>query len=135
MGAPIVVDTSVLMSILLAEPDADALIVALSAADERWIGTPTRLEAGIVTLRRHGPRGLAALARLCRALDIDVIPFGAPHASAAEQAYLRYGKGRHPAALNFGDCCAYAVSSVSGRPLLFKGADFDQTDVAVVDWA
>ncbi len=135
MGPPLVVDTSVLIAILASEPEADALTDVLRDASSIWIGSPTRLEAGIVAMRRFPEYGLVGLAELCAALAVDTVGFGPRHAAVAEQAYQRFGKGRHPAALNLGDCCAYAAARIAERPLLYRGRDFSQTDISTVPWA
>ena len=81
---------------------------------------------------RFGPRGKTALARFLQENSIQTVAFDDAHASVALDAYSRFGKGRHPAALNFGDCCAYAVASVAGEPLLCLGNDFAETDLLLV---
>jgi ribonuclease VapC len=81
---------------------------------------------------RNGPPGLARLDAFLAEAEIETLPFTAAHATAARDAFLRYGKGRHPAGLNFGDCMSYAVAKMEGRPLLFKGDDFRQTDIEAV---
>lgn len=134
MARPLVVDTSVLIAILASEPEADALVDALRAARSVWIGSPTRLEAGIVAIRRYPDHGLEGLAALCAAFSVEVVGFGAQHAAVAERAYQQFGKGRHPAGLNLGDCCSYAAARIAERPLLYKGRDFGQTDIPTVEW-
>lgn len=89
-------------------------------------------KTGIVLTARFGPKGKTALARFLQESAIETVAFDEAHASAALDAYSRFGKGRHPAALNFGDCCTYAVASVSGEPLLCQGNDFGQTDLLLV---
>ena len=93
--------------------------------------TPVRVEAGIVMASRTGPGGLSDLDGLLARAGARVLPFTEAHARAATQAFLRYGKGRHPAGLNFGDCMAYAVAQAEGKALLFTGEDFARTDVEV----
>jgi ribonuclease VapC len=85
-----------------------------------------------VLTARFGPRGKTALARFLQENSVQTVAFGDAHASAALDAFSRFGKGRHPAALNFGDCCAYAVASVAGEPLLCLGDDFAKTDLLLV---
>jgi ribonuclease VapC len=87
------------------------------------------LETAIVVEARKGPAGGRELDLLLHRGRIDVVPFNAHQLELARDAYRRYGKGHHPAALNFGDCCAYALAAASGEPLLFKGHDFPQTDI------
>jgi ribonuclease VapC len=85
-----------------------------------------------VLTARFGPRGKTALARFLQENSIETVAFGETHASVALDAYSRFGKGRHPAALNFGDCCTYAVASVAGERLLCSGDDFVKTDLLLV---
>ena len=125
-----VVDTSALIAILLGEPEAESLKAALSEAVEPSISAVSLFEARMVMTARLGPAGREALDAIIVELAITVLPFDAKHASVATDAFLAYGKGRHPAGLNFGDCCAYALAQATGRPLLFKGDDFAQTDIA-----
>ena len=99
------------------------------------IGAPTRLETGIVLTARFGPRGKTALARFLQENSVQTVTFDEAHASAALDAYSRFGKGRHPAALNFGDCCTYAIASLAGEPLLCTGDDFARTDLLLVSLA
>jgi ribonuclease VapC len=93
------------------------------------IGAPTLAEAGVVLAARLEQDSRPLLSRLVEELELVVVPFGARHAREARDAYLRFGKGRHPAALNFGDCISYAVARVAGRSLLFVGDDFRRTDI------
>ncbi len=125
-----VIDTSALIAILLGEPERPAFRDAILAAPSRVMPAPNYLEAAIVTVNRLGEASLAELRSVIDGLEIDLVDFTQEHAAVAEDAFLRYGKGRHPAALNFGDCIAYAVAKAESQPLLFKGADFSLTDVA-----
>jgi ribonuclease VapC len=86
-----------------------------------------------VLTARFGPRGRTALSLFLLENDITTVSFGEAHAVAALDAYSRFGKGRHPAALNYGDCCTYAVASLAGEPLLCIGDDFTKTDLPLVD--
>jgi ribonuclease VapC len=124
-----VLDTSAILAILLQEPDEPRLKRRILASSRLKIGAPTLLEASMVIGSRQGPSGPQKVERFLRDLQVEVVPFTAEHAAAAHDAFLRYGKGRHPAALNFGDCMAYAVAKVGGMPLLFVGNDFAQTDL------
>lgn len=94
------------------------------------IGSPIVFEAGMVTSSRMGGDGLRIVRELLARLDAVEIPFNERHASIAHEAFANFGKGRHPAGLNFGDCMAYAVAKVAGQPLLFVDEDFGQTDIA-----
>lgn len=126
-----ILDASAVIGILTGERTAGALAGALAAADDRGIGAPTALEARLVLGGRHGPVGAALVARFLTESDVEIIPFTETHLTVATDAFLRYGKGRHPAALNFGDCMAYAVAMTAQRPLLCIGDDFPRTDVRV----
>lgn len=124
-----ILDTSVVVAIVLGEPEADALIEKISAADRVAISTATFVEAGIVLSHRKGRPMAATLELLFQKLGVTVLPFTDAHRQAALDAWWRFGRTRAPAALNFGDCIAYGTASVEGEPLLFKGADFPLTDI------
>lgn len=124
-----VVDTSALLAILEGESAAQRLVDALSAADAIRVSAGTALEAGIVVEARRGEAGGRELDLLLHRLRADVVSVTAEHVEIARDAYRRYGKGHHPAALNFGDCFAYALASALGEPLMFVGNDFARTDV------
>jgi ribonuclease VapC len=96
------------------------------------VGAATLAEAGIVLTARMGVEGKRVLALFVMESDLVVIPFGDGHWKAAVDAYRRYGKGRHPASLNFGDCLTYATAKLAGQPLLCTGADFARTDLPTV---
>jgi ribonuclease VapC len=122
----IVIDTSALMALLLGEPDADEIAALLASEESLSISAGTLAEALIVAERR----GLREdLAQLLEGLSVDVDEVGAAGAAAVAQAYSTWGKGVHPAGLNFGDCFAYATANTSGARLLFVGDDFAKTDV------
>ena len=124
-----VVDTSALVAILLQEDDAPRFTAALAAADAPVISAATFAEAGIVIGLRRGLEGERDLDRLLSKAGIEVVPVDAEQAELARGAYRRFGKGLHPAGLNFGDCFAYALASARALPLLFKGDDFKRTDI------
>lgn len=124
-----VVDTSALIAILLGEPNFEGLINALSRAERRDVSAATVLEASIVIFARNGSDGLDNLDLLLRRLHLCVHAFDEQQLASARDAFVRFGKGRHPAALNFGDCFAYGLAKHLSRPLLFTGTDFNQTDV------
>ncbi len=126
-----VIDTSAIMAILLDEPEARPLSLALEADLKRWMSAATFVELGIAASVR-GRGGLADVERLMAEAGIEIIPVTAEHARLALQGYERFGKGRHAAGLNFGDCFSYALAQASQEPLLFKGVDFAQTDVVAV---
>jgi ribonuclease VapC len=124
-----VIDTSALVAILFREPGWDGISRAILQAGDRWMSTISRLEIAMVVENRKSYRGTAP-ERLIRRLRIETVPFDALQLEHALDAFRRYGKGRHPAALNLGDCCAYGLAKSLGEPLLFKGGDFSQTDIA-----
>jgi ribonuclease VapC len=128
----VIVDTSALVSIVLAEPGHEQLPDRLGQGTRAGIGAPTLLETRIVLGARLGPSASTLLARLVQSSDMEVIPFTAEHTDVALNAFLRYGKGRHPAALNFGDCISYAVARLAREPLLCIGEDFARTDLELV---
>jgi len=94
------------------------------------VGVPTLLETVMVLTARLGQDARPIIFTFLRRLEAEVVPFNEEHLDAAATAFMRFGRGRHPAALNFGDCMSYAVASVSGMPLLFTGEDFRRTDIA-----
>jgi ribonuclease VapC len=124
-----VLDSSALISILLAEPGHEALLEKAGRAEAVFVGAPTALETAMVLSAwfRRDTRPL--LAGFLRRLNAEIVDFSEDHYEAALSAFLRFGKGRHPAALNFGDCMSYALASVSGLPLLYAGTDFSRTDI------
>jgi ribonuclease VapC len=127
-----IIDSSAILAVIGKEPGYEHIVHQLAASSATRIGAPTQLETGIVLTARFGPRGKTALARFLQESSIQTVAFGEAHASVALDAYSRFGKGRHRAALNFGDCCTYAVASLAGEPLLCLGDDFPQTDLPVV---
>ena len=129
-----VIDTSALMAVLIQEPAADQLVSALEADRTRLISAATVVESSLVLLGRYGEPGEPLLDRLLRVIGAEVVPVGDEQVVLARDAALRFGRGRHPAALNFGDCFSYALSVARGEPLLFVGNDFSQTDVEVRRW-
>ncbi len=125
-----VVDTSAVLAILQLEPEAERFARALEQAAERLISAVSVLEAGIISVSRRGPAGARGLDSFIAIAELEVVPFDAEQAGIARDAFNRYGKGRHAASLNFGDCAAYALAATRALPLLYKGADFSMTDVA-----
>jgi ribonuclease VapC len=124
-----VIDSSAALAILLGEADEETFAEAIDADPRRIMSAVSVLETAIVVEARKGPAGGRELDLLLHRGRIDVVPFNAHQVELAGNAYRRYGKGHHPGALNFGDCCAYALAAASGEPLLFKGHDFPQTDI------
>lgn len=124
-----IIDTSVVVAIILDETEGPAFIQSIRAAHWRGMAAPALLEASMVLAGRFQDEMVTRLDALVGALKIELVPFTADHAAIARDAFLRYGKGRHPAALNFGDCIAYATARLEAMPLLFKGGDFRLTDI------
>ena len=124
-----IVDTSAVVAVFLKEPGFEELFQALVDADRAGIGAPTLAEAGLVLANRLGREPGPLLERFLQQFGIVVVPFGEEHWGEAVRAYLRFGKGRHPAALNFGDCMTYATARLAGQPLLYTGEDFSRTDL------
>jgi ribonuclease VapC len=126
----VVVDTSALMAIVLGESDAERYAAVLCSAPRLLVAAPTWLEAAIVAHARLGPEGHALLTELLDGLQMTIVPFDDGLARLAHDGWLRFGRGRHPAGLNLGDCFAYALAKQCGEPLLIKGEDFARADVA-----
>jgi len=125
----VILDTSALIAVLFGEPEADAFTRLIHDADRCLISAGTFLELSIVIERQAGPEAARQCDMFFRRAGIIVEPFTVEQAHVARQAFHDFGKGRHRAGLNFGDCFAYALSKVTGEPLLFKGNDFKKTDV------
>jgi len=124
-----ILDSSVIVAIVHREPDYRELVDKLAAAEALAIATPNLLESGMVIESRLGVDAEAVLDRFLTDFEVTRIPFGEHHWREALAAYRRYGRRRHPANLNFGDCIAYAAARLAGEPLLFVGDDFAQTDI------
>ena len=122
-------DSSALIAILFGEPGHLDLIDRILAADHVRVGTPTLVETSLVFAGRRRTTVVGELEALLRELDVTVVPFGEREWRAAVEAFLRYGRGRHKAALNFGDCVAYGTADAASDSLLFVGDDFAQTDI------
>ena len=128
-------DSSALVALVMAERPARAVFDALAAAPARTVGAPTLVETTMVLAGRRTPAAPDAVSDLTLVLarfEVAVLAFGQDHWPVAWSAFLRYGKGHHPAGLNFGDCLTYAVAKLSGLPLLCVGGDFAQTDLTLV---
>ena len=123
-------DSSALIAILFAEPGYLELVDRILQADVVRIGAPTLTETAIVLAARGKSSMRRELAAVLRELDVTTVPFTADHNELAVLAYERYGRGRHKANLNFGDCLSYAVAALAGDTLLVVGEDFGQTDLA-----
>jgi ribonuclease VapC len=124
-----VIDSSAALAILLGEVENDLFASAIDADPTRIMSAVSVLETSIVVEARKGPAAGRELDLFLHRGRIDIVPFNAHQLEVARDAYRRYGKGFHRAALNFGDCCAYALAAASGEPLLFKGGDFTHTDI------
>jgi ribonuclease VapC len=127
-----VVDSSALIAILLGEPDADRFARAIAGDPKRLTSSVSALETAIVIEAKKGEPGSRELDLLFHRTGIQVVPFDADQVDVARFAWRTYGKGRHPASLNLGDCCTYALSKSSHEPILFKGDDFAKTDALAV---
>lgn len=124
-----ILDSSVIVAIALREPGYEELVEKLQSADTVGIGTPTLTEAGMVLSARLGVEPQALLDRFLRDFEVVPVVFGESHWREALEAFRRFGKGRHPAGLNFGDCLSYAAARLADHPLLFVGNDFAKTDI------
>jgi ribonuclease VapC len=128
----LVVDTSAAVAVILGEPGCDELAVHLENALARLMPAAIRVELGIVIEARLWPAGQDVVDRFLRDAKIEIVPVDADLAARAMSGWRRYGKGRHPAGLNFGDCFTYALAERTGHPVLCIGDDFAATDIAVV---
>lgn len=127
-----VLDTSAILTILLGETEAPQIAELISKDSKRLLSAGTALELMIVIEARKGEAGGRELDLLLHRAKIDIVPFDNEQAEIARNAWRQFGKSNHSAGLNIGDCFAYALAKISGEPLLFKGNDFNQTDVALV---
>ena len=126
-----VIDTSVLIAILLGEPEAETFAKAIAEDPKRLVSVFTLLETSIVIEAKKGDTGGRELDLLIHRAGMEIVAMDPGQIELARLAWRNFGKGRHPAGLNIGDCCSYALSKYSGEPLLFKGSDFSKTDIAV----
>jgi ribonuclease VapC len=124
-----VIDTSAIVAILLGEPEAAEFAAAIEQDPSLLLSAASLLEASIVIETRKGDEGARDLDLLIYRAGIQIVAVDAEQAEVARLAWRRYGKGRHPASLNYGDCFAYALAKTSGARLLFKGDDFSRTDL------
>jgi len=124
-----VIDSSALLAILYNEPERRAFNEAIGVAESRVMSAATFVEVSIVIDSRFGAEGLRDLDLFIERAGIKIVPVDREQAYVARGAFSRFGKGRHAAGLNYGDCFSYALAMVLGEPLLFKGGDFGQTDV------
>lgn len=126
-----ILDSSAVLAVLFRERECDNILKKLEAAAEVAIGAPTLVESAIVASARMGRDARGLVARFLQEGGVSVVAFTDEHYATAVEAWRQFGKGRHRAALNFGDCLAYAVAKHSGRPLLCCGDDFGKTDLAL----
>lgn len=124
-----VIDSSAIIAILSNEPEAESIAEAIAADPMRLMSAASLLEVAIVIEARYGEAGGDKFDQLLQTGQIKIEPVTVEQAEVARRAFRAYGKGRHPAALNFGDCFSYALAKVLGEPLLFKGDDFSKTDL------
>ena len=129
-----VIDTSAILAISLAEPEAERIATAITSFSVRKMSAVNWLECLLVMESRRGEKAADDTLLILEQFGVEVVTFDREHLFEARHAWQRYGKGRHPAGLNMGDCCAYAASTVLSEPLLFKGGDFSRTDVQRLDW-
>ena len=127
-----IVDSSALAAVIFREEDRRFYIDALAAPSRKYMSSVNFLEIGMVAEARKGEAGAKALRKVLFEAGIEIIPFDSGQAEIALDAWRRYGKGRHKAGLNFGDCAAYALAKTSNEPLLYKGSDFPETDIATI---
>ena len=128
----LIVDTSAAVAVILGEPGSEELAVSLEDARARLMPAAIRVELGIVIEARLAPAGQDVVDRFLRDAKIDIVSVDTDLAARAMSGWRRYGKGRHPAGLNFGDCFTYALAERTGHPVLCTGDDFAATDLTVV---
>lgn len=124
-----ILDASAILAMILREEEADDLLRKVRSADKVRVGAPTLVETTVVLVGRYGIPGHTALTTFLQEGGVLTVPFEERHWWAAEEAFIRFGKGRHPAGLNLGDCMSYAAARIAREPLLFVGDDFAKTDI------
>jgi len=134
LSEAVVIDSSALVALALEEPEAQRLLAAIISTEMRQVSSFSVLETSLVLSSRKGAPGQAIFDSLLEFLRIEVMPLTLDQVRVARHAWTQFGKGRHPAALNIGDCCSYALARVSGFPLLCKGQDFPKTDLPLADY-
>ncbi len=127
-----IIDSSAILAIYFRETGAEELLSAILDADFAGIGAPTAAETGLVLTSRLEKNATGSLLRFFEETGIEIVPFTDLHWQRAIDAFSRFGKGRHPAALNFGDCMAYATAAMARQPPLCRGDDFRKTDLDLV---
>lgn len=126
-----VIDTSAVLAILQDEPERRAFNKLIESAPTRAMSMASWVEASMVLQSRFGADGMRDLDRFLEAAQIELVPVSREHGDEGREAFRRFGKGRHPAGLNFGDCFSYGLAKTMGQPLLFKGEDFSRTDIDI----
>ncbi len=129
-----VIDTSAIISILLGEPEAESISRAILGDPKRLMCAFSLLECSLAIEGKKGEPGGRELDLLLHRLHVEIVSMNPDQTQIAREAWRQYGKGKHPASLNIGDCCSYALASYAGEPLLFKGNDFNQSDIGCVKW-
>jgi ribonuclease VapC len=124
-----IVDSSALLAVIFAEADEERILAAMAGATKLRVSAANWLEAAIVVDARRDPRVERRFDEIMTTLGCEIVPVTEVIAREARVGYVRFGRGNHPARLNYGDCFSYALAKVSGEPLLFKGGDFAQTDI------
>jgi ribonuclease VapC len=127
----LILDTSAIVSIMFREQGFQDLLGKLIFAPHAGVSAPTLAETAIVVSSRRGKDTRGLLSRFIMESAVSIVPFGDAHYGTAVEAWLRFGKGRHPAGLNFGDCLSYATARLAGQPLLCTGEDFSKTDIEI----
>jgi len=125
----LIIDSSAILAIFFREKEAETLLSAILEADFAGVGSPTAAETGLVLTSRLRVNATGSLLRFFEETGIEIVPVTDLHWQRAIDAYARFGKGRHPAALNFGDCMTYATATLARQPLLCRGDDFQKTDL------
>jgi len=128
----LIIDSSAILAIFFHETGAEEILSTILDADFAGIGAPTAAETGLVLTARLQKNATGSLLRLFEETGIEIVAFGDLHWQRAIDAFSRFGKRRHPAALNFGDCMTYATAALAGQPLLCRGDDFRKTDLELV---
>ena len=126
-----IIDSSAIIAIIFREHGCETILAKLTETQFAGMGTPTLVETAIIMTARMGFDAGSQLSLFIQEFGITEIPFGSDHWREAVSAFHRFGKGRHPAALNIGDCMCYAVARLAGQPILCKGSDFTQTDIPI----
>jgi len=132
LGKHMVIDTSAILAILFNEPETANFATAIESDPIRLMSAANIFETMVVVEARKGEMGARELDLLLHKASIDIVGFDNEHIEIARKAWRKYGKGKHPASLNFGDCFAYSLAKISNEPLLFKGNDFNKTDIDFV---